>query len=79
MAIIPLGDDNEHHHPHRSTLQRLAVQGVRIDLTNPDTTARRTPEDPRRLRSIVNAYLVITTDGASYEVSPRRSFTADGP
>lgn len=79
VAIISLGDDNNHHHPNHEVLKRLAAAGSRIYQTNWGTTEGETPPEVRRLQSIIHGDIVITTDGDSFEVSTRRTFFVDEP
>jgi beta-lactamase superfamily II metal-dependent hydrolase len=79
VAIISLGDDNEHDHPNRHALRRLADARIRIYQTNWGTTRRSIHREVRRLQSILHGDIEIRTDGQTYEISTSREFRVDEP
>jgi beta-lactamase superfamily II metal-dependent hydrolase len=78
IAIISLGNDNDHHHPNKDTLRRLAAAGIyRIYQTAWGTTEELIPAEVRRHQAIMQDDIVVTTDGVRYEISTSRSFPVD--
>jgi beta-lactamase superfamily II metal-dependent hydrolase len=78
IAVISLGNDNNHHHPNNETLQRLVAAGVyRIYQTAWGTTEGEIPEDVRRHQAIYQNDVITTTDRVSYIVSTARRFPVD--
>jgi len=78
MAIISLGNDNDHRHPNMETLERLAAAGIyRIYQTAWGTTEGEMPADVRRHQAIMQDDIVVTTDGTTYEISTSRTFDVD--
>lgn len=78
IAVISLGNDNDHGHPHPDALRRLVNAGVyRIIQTSWGTTSGSIPADVRRHQAIYQSDIVIETDGAEYEISTARTFEVD--
>jgi hypothetical protein len=69
VAVISLGDNNSHGHPHVETLQRLADAGVeriyQTQLGKPDDAM---PEALAELQVVVGGHVVLVSDGAGFAV-----------
>lgn len=78
VAVISLGNDNPHGHPHSDVLGRLVDAGVyRIYQTSWGTTEGVMPDAVRRHQAIFQGDVVIRTDGDSYDVLTIRNFEVD--
>lgn len=78
IAIISAGNDNDHSHPRDGALQRLFEGNVyRTIQTSFGRAQSRVRNDVRNRLAIYQGDIVITTDGASYDVSTRRAYHAD--
>ena len=78
IAIISLGNDNEHEHPNKDALVRLAAAGIyRIYQTAWGTTEGEIPSDVRRHQAIMQDDIIVTTNGEQYDVSTSRTFNVD--
>lgn len=78
IAVVSLGNYNDHSHPHRDALLRLVNAGVyRIIQTSWGTTTGTMPDVVRRHQAIYQGDVVIETDGSDYEISTTRTFNVD--
>lgn len=78
VAVISLGDFNDHGHPHADALARLADAGVAFIYQ----TENGTTEDPidwnaLSKRAVFRGDIVLRTDGEQYEISTSRAFMVD--
>lgn len=65
IAVLSLGDDNDHFHPHYSVLQRLKKSGAKIWAT--EQGAIRNGEEHVK---VVGGHICITTNGQTYQIKP---------
>lgn len=78
IAVISSGNGNDHKHPNKDTLSRLADAKVyRIVQTAWGTTESVTPPEVRQVQAIYQGDVVITSDGQTYELSTSRRFQAN--
>ena len=78
VAIISLGNDNDHSHPDDEALTRLVQAGVFwIYQTNWGTTEGEIALVVRRRQAIFQGDIVLTTDGQTFEISTTREFDVD--
>ncbi len=78
IAVISVGNGNSHGHPHADSLARLVEAGVHtVYQTEWGTTPGAIEDTIRRRQAIFQGDIVITSDGASYEVSTSRRFSTD--
>ena len=78
VAIISLGNNNGHGHPHKDALTRLQQAGVQaIYQTNLGDMAGVIPAAVRDLQIIADGDIVLTTDGDTFEISTPKSFATD--
>ena len=69
VAIISLGDNNTHGHPHIETLQRLANSGVqRIYQTQSGNPKDEIPDALKALQTIADNHILLSSDGVRYEI-----------
>lgn len=77
IAVISLGNDNDYHHPHSETLDRLEKAKVyRIIQTSWGAT-ENVSDAVRRVQAIYQGDVVISSNGETYTVSTSRTFKVD--
>lgn len=77
IAVISLGNDNNYHHPHSDTLNRLEQAMVyRIIQTSWGAT-EDVSAAVRRVQAIYQGDVVISSDGDDFTISTSRTFTTD--
>ena len=78
IAVISSGNGNDHHHPHKETLQRLeAAKVYRIVQTAWGTTEDVMPLAVRNVQAIYQSDVIITSDGSTFTLSTSRTFKTD--
>lgn len=80
IAIISAGNANAHGHPNSNALRRLANAGVtRIIQTEYGATRGSVHASVRERQAIYQDDILISTDGAHYEISTSRTYAVDEP
>ena len=77
IAIISAGNDNDYHHPHDETLQRLEQAKVYRIIQTAWGATESVGDEVRRVQAIYQGDVVVTSDGDNYTVSTSRTFKAD--
>lgn len=78
IAVISMGNGNDHQHPNHEALERLESARVyRILQTSWGTTQGEIPEHIRRIQAIYQSDVVITSDGDRFTISTARTFEVD--
>lgn len=78
IAIISAGNGNTHKHPHNSVLRRLDKALVyRIIQTSWGSTSAKMPNTVRKIQSIYQSDVILSTDGNHYTISTTRTFKTD--
>lgn len=77
VAIISLGDNNSHGHPHKETLQRLVDAGTqKIYQTQTGKPKDEIPESLKSLQTVSDDHILLVSDGSAYTIYNTR-YTSD--
>lgn len=78
IAVISMGNGNDHHHPNGEALERLESARIyRIVQTAWGTTQGIIPEHIRQIQAIYQSDVVVTSDGDRFTISTGRTFEVD--